>query len=119
MLLHSAPTPPDSPRRLLRSAPPFLTASPQFSLAMRSFILAGLVGVVTASTAATVKKVSSSTDDAFFATGDAPHCKVSSAGHTVVQFTSALHPSYKCTHNTDNTACSCVSNHPTRKYASR
>ena len=72
---------------------------------MRSFAITALVCTVTAAPATV------------FEPGDASRCFVTAAGQTRVEFTGDIHPSFKCAHNADNTACSCVSNHPTREYA--
>ena len=72
---------------------------------MRSFTVAALVGTAAAAPAT------------IFQAGDPPACFVTDSGETRVEFTSDIHPSFKCTHNADNTACSCVSNHPTRECA--
>ena len=69
---------------------------------MRSFAVAALVGTAAAAPATV------------FQAGDAPNCFVTAAGHTRVEYTDDIHPSFKCTHNADNTACACVTVHPTR-----
>ena len=52
-----------------------------------------------------------------FTAGDAsaPKCFVVD-GHTVVHFTSAYHPSFKCTHTNNGAECTCTAQHPTHHY---
>ena len=71
---------------------------------MRSFAIAALVGTVTASPAYT------------FTAGEAPHCKVLANGATAIEYTSDMHPSFKCTHT--GSTCVCSNPHPTHHTGS-
>ena len=66
---------------------------------MRSCAIAALVGTVTASPAYT------------FTAGEVPHCKVLANGATAIEYTSDMHPSFKCTHT--GSTCVCSNPHPT------
>jgi len=50
-----------------------------------------------------------------FIAGQAPKCTVDSAGRTIVQYDTAVHASFKCTH-TGGSSCSCTLKHPSHHH---
>ena len=81
-----------------------LIASASLQIIMRSFAFAALVGTASAAPAV------------IFSAGEAPKCFVDANGRTNIHYTDDIHPSFKCTHNADNTACSCTNPHPTHHH---